>query len=106
MIPHYVIRRFGHGTWKEAAMNKINITEVIYTPADAAEALETIERLERDERGLVPVRLMYGDPHEPPNWWHVRPMLNLTLLARTVAAQEGTAPAPGNPCPATTWKTH
>ena len=40
---------------------------------------------------------MYDDPHKPPTWWHVRDMLNLTLLARTVAAQEGTAPAPGNP---------
>ena len=80
-------------------MSKVNIQEVIFTPADAAEALETIERLERDERGLVPVRLMYGDPHEPPYWWHVRSMLNLTLLARAVAAQEGTAPAPGNRLP-------
>ena len=80
-------------------MSKIYLQEVILTPADAAEALETIERLERDERGLVPVRLMYGDPNEPPTWWHVRPMLNLTLLARAVAAQEGTAPAPGNPLP-------
>ena len=47
-------------------MSKVNIQEVIFTPADAAEALETIERLERDERGLVPVRLMYDDPHQPP----------------------------------------
>ena len=29
----------------------------------------------------------------------MRDMLNLTLLARTVAAQEGTAPKPGNPPP-------
>ena len=80
-------------------MSKIYIQEVLFTPADAAEALETIARLERDGRGSVPARLMYDDPHEPPYWWHVRPMLNLTLLARTVAAQEGTAPAPGNPFP-------
>ena len=82
-------------------MSKVNIQEVIFTPADAAEALETIEWLERDERGLVPVRLMYDDPHQPPHWWHVRPMLNLTLLARTVAAQERTAPTPGYPLPIT-----
>ena len=78
-------------------MSKVNLQEVIFTPADAAEALETIAWLERDERGSIPARLMYDDPHKPPVWWHVRHMLNLTLLARTVAAQEGTAPAPGNP---------
>ena len=78
-------------------MSKVNLQEVIFTPADAAEALETIAWLERDERGTIPARLMYDDPHKPPVWWHVRDMLNLTLLARTVAAQEGTAPAPGNP---------
>ena len=80
-------------------MSKVNIQEVLFTPADAAEALETIAWLERDERGSIPVRLMYDDPHQPPNWWHVRHMFNLTLLARTVAAQEGTAPKPGNSPP-------
>ena len=83
------------GTGRE--VSKVNIQEVLFTPADAAEALETIAWLERDERGTIPARLMYNDPHQPPHWWHVRHMLNLTLLARTVAAQEGTAPAPGNP---------
>lgn len=78
-------------------MSEVNIEEVIFTPADAAEALETIAWLERDQRGLLPARFMTDDPHEPPHWWHVKPMLNLTLLARTVAAQEGTAPTPGNP---------
>ena len=78
-------------------MSKVNLQEVILTPADAAEALETIVWLEKDGRGSIPVRLMYDDPHKPPAWWHVRHMLNLTLLARTAAAQEGTAPAPGNP---------
>ena len=83
------------GTGRE--VSKVNIQEVLFTPADAAEALETIAWLELDERGTIPARLMYNDPHQPPHWWHVRHMLNLTLLARTVAAQEGTAPAPGNP---------
>ena len=78
-------------------MSKVNLQEVIFTPADAAEALETIAGLEKDERGSIPARLMYDDPHKPPTWWHVRHMLNLTLLARTAAAQEGTAPSPGNP---------
>ena len=78
-------------------MSKVNFQEVIFTPADAAEALETVAWLEKDGRGSIPARLMYDDPHKPPVWWHVRHMLNLTLLARTVAAQEGTAPAPGNP---------
>ena len=78
-------------------MSKVNIEEILFTPADASEALETIARLEEDRRGSIPARLMYDDPHQPPHWWHVRHMLNLTLLARTVAAQEGTAPAPGNP---------
>ena len=82
-----------------ADVSKIFMQEVLFTPADAAEALETIAGLERDGRGTVPARWMYGDPHEPPYWWHVSPMLKLTLLARTVAAQEGTAPAPGNPFP-------
>ena len=79
----------------------MNLQEVFFTPGDAAEALETIARLEQDERGIVAVDLMYEDPHEPPWWWHVRHMCNLTLLARTVAAQEGTAPTPGNPPPIT-----
>ena len=78
-------------------MSKVNIEEILFIPADAAEALETIARLEEDQRGSIPTRLMYDDPHQPPHWWHVRHMLNLTLLARTVAAQEGTAPTPGNP---------
>ena len=78
-------------------MSKVNTKEILFTPADAAEALETIAWLEKDERGSIPARLMYNDPSQPPHWWHVRHMLNLTLLARTVAAQEGTAPKPGNP---------
>ena len=80
-------------------MNNVNLHAVYFTPADAAEALETIAWLERDDRGKIPAILMYVDPHEPPAWWHVRKMLNLTLLARTAAAQEGTAPSPGNPFP-------
>ena len=80
-------------------MNRVNIQDVFFTPADAGRALDTIARLERDDRGIVAVRLMYSDPREPPRWWHVLDMCNLTLLARTVAVQEGTAPAPGNPHP-------
>ena len=88
-----VVKAAGTGS----AVSKVNLQEVIFTPADAAEALETISGLEKDERGSIPARLMYDDPHKPPTWWHVRHMLNLTLLARTAAVQEGTAPAPGNP---------
>lgn len=80
-------------------MSKVNLQEAILTPADAAEALETIASLELNGCGSVPARLMLDDPHEPPVWWNVRDMLNLTLLARTVAAQEGTAPPPNNPPP-------
>ena len=80
-------------------MSKINLQKVTLTPADAAEALETIALMESDGRGLAAADLMYDDPHEPPYWWHNSRMVNLTLLARTVAAQEGTAPAPGNSRP-------
>ena len=47
-------------------MSKVNFQDVIFTPADAAEALETIAGLEKDERGSIPARLMYDDPHKPP----------------------------------------
>ena len=80
-------------------MPKVNLQKVTLTPADAAAALDTIARLERNGRGLTAADLMEDDPHEPPLWWHVKDMYNLSLLARTVAAQEGTAPAPGNPDP-------
>lgn len=49
-------------------MSKVNLQEVIFTPADAAEALETIAHLEKDGRGSIPARLMYNDPHKPPTW--------------------------------------
>ena len=75
-------------------MSKINLQKVTLTPADAAEALETIALMESDGRGLAAADLMYDDPHEPPYWWHNSRMVNLTLLARTVAAQEGTALCP------------
>ena len=92
-------RRHSHHrlTGTGSSVRKANFQEVIFTPADAAEALETIARLGKDGRGSIPARLMYNDPHKPPVWWHVRHMLNLTLLAHTATAQEGTAPAPGNP---------
>ena len=77
-------------------MSKINLQKVTLTPADAAEALETIALMESDGWGLAAGEFLYDDPHEPPDWWHNSRMVNLTLLARTVAAQEGTAPAPGN----------
>lgn len=80
-------------------MSKVYFQDVIFTPADAAEALETIAWLEGDQRGKIPAILMHNDPHAPPVWWHVRKMLNLTLLARAVAAQAGIAPSPGNPHP-------
>ena len=80
-------------------MSKVNLQEVIFTPADAAEALETIEFLARDGRDVIVARLMRGDPHQPPIWWHVLPMRNLTLLARTAAAQAGIAPPPGKSFP-------
>ena len=73
---------------------------MILTSEDAAEALETIERLARDRgRDVIVARLMRDDPHEPPYWWHVRPMLNLTLLCRIVGAQAGIAPPPGKSFP-------
>ena len=80
-------------------MPKVNLRYIQLTPADAGEALDTIARLEGQGRGVIAARLMEGDPHEPPRWWHVRDLFNLTLLARAAAAQEGTAPRPGNPPP-------
>ena len=80
-------------------MSKVNLRHIQLTPADAGEALDTIAQLEGQGRSVIAVRLMLDDPHEPPRWWHVRDLFNLTLLARTAAAQEGTAPRPGNPPP-------
>ena len=80
-------------------MPKMNLRYIQLTPADAGEALDTIARLEGQGRGVIAARLMEDDPHEPPRWWHVRHFLNLNLLARAAAAQEGTAPSPGNPPP-------
>ena len=84
---------------KVRKMSKVNFEKVIFTSADAAEALETIEFLARDGRDVIVARIMRDDPHEPPTWWHVRPMLNLTLLARTAAAQAGIAPPPDQSFP-------
>ena len=86
-------------------VSKVNFQEVIFTPANAAEALETIAHLEKDGRGSIPARLMYNDPHQPPVWWHVRHMLNLTLLARTVAAQEGPRQHPATRRRCHSWRT-
>ncbi len=86
-------------------MSKVNLQKVLFTPAGAAKALETIERLERYGHGSEPGGMMEDDPHEPPYFWQMRDMLHLTLLARTVAAQEGTAPKPGNPPPHGSHKT-
>ena len=53
-----------------STLSKVNLQEVIFTPADAAEALETIAHLEKDGRGCgsIPARLMYDDPHKPPTY--------------------------------------
>ena len=85
------------GTKKQ--MPKVNLRHIQFTPADAGEALDTIARLEGQDRGVIAARFMKHDPHEPPRSWHFRDLFNLTLLARAAAAQEGTAPRPGNPPP-------